>query len=296
MQLSPRDLSLLTFLDRTPATAAQILKVSIHFDGEPFHGERRVRERMQVLAGAKLARGFSLAISGGGLANYYKLTPEGYRLVHGPDAELPHRSFFLDLPPSRLWHSLDLADLIAQTLTAAHIRHVKLTGFHRENELVLEVGPHRTAPDCHFQFQAAGKTFNILFELDRSTEPLDSPASSSIREKLLAYEAYQDYVLGLWKRDGESSPRPAFRVAFLTTTTQRLHHILALAKACARNPHRRLCYAATRDSYLGEGDAICAPLFLDHQGAWQALVNIHPSATLLRAPVRIAPFNPPSLF
>jgi hypothetical protein len=296
MQLSPRDRALLTFLDRTPATTAQILKVSATFDGEPFHSERRARERMQVLADRKLARSFSLAISGGGLANYYKLTPEGYRLVHGSDAQLPHRSFFLELPPSRLFHSLDLADAIVQTLTTAHARRMKVTGFHRESELVLEVGTHRTSPDCHVQFTTAGRTFNILFELDRSTEPLDSTAASSIRGKLLAYEAYQDYVLALWKRDGESYPRPAFRVAFLTTTTERLHHILALAKACAGNANRRLCYGATLDSYLGESDAVRAPLFLDHQGRWQALVNIHPSAAFLRAPVRIAPFSPSSLF
>jgi hypothetical protein len=129
----------------------------------------------------------------------------------------------------------------------------------------------------------------MLFELDRSTEPLESAAINSIRQKLLAYEAYQNYAWALWKQGGERGVRPYFRVAFLTMTIERAHHILSLACDCASNKDRKLCYAATLDSYLSETDAVQAPLFLDHHGHWQALVNIHPSSHFARQPVRLAP-------
>jgi hypothetical protein len=289
MPLAPRDLALLAFLDRTPATATQIVKVSVTFGKEPFRDERRVRERMQALARLGLVRSYSLAVTGGGLANYYKLTAEGYRIVHGADVALPHRSFFADLSPSRLMHTLELADAIVHALVAAHASRIRVTNFHRENELLLETGSHRVTPDCHVQFYSGGKLFNVLVELDRSTESLDSNTATSIRTKLLAYEAYQDYVSALWKQAGKRGPRSSFRVAFLTATVERAYHILALARSCASNPDRRLCYAAAVESFLGEPDAVRAPIFLDHHGHWQALVNLHPSAPFTRTPVRIAP-------
>lgn len=283
-------MALLQFLSRTPATAALILKAGVTFNGYPFTGERRVRERLQALAKAKLVSRFPLALTGGGLASYYKLTPEGYRIVRGPEAELPHKGFFGALAPSRLMHSLELAEAIVHSLVAAHAHHMKLSNFHRENELVLEIGHHRTSPDCHMQFTTSGKTFNILFEIDRSTESLDSAAVNSIRNKILAYEAYQDWAWQGWKQAGERGPRPYFRVAFLTASVERAYHILALARDCAGNKDRRLCYAATLDSFLAEAGALSVPLFLDHDGNWQTLVNIHSSAPFIRAPVRLAPF------
>src|SRR5687768_2378769 len=108
MHLAPRDQALLQLLDPTPATASQILRVSVAFDGSPFRDERRTRERLQALVRGKLAHSYSLAVTGGGLANYYVLSAEAYRLLHGPDAALPHRSRFAALPPSRLLHSLSL--------------------------------------------------------------------------------------------------------------------------------------------------------------------------------------------
>ena len=147
MPLPPRDLALLKLLDRTPATAAQIMKASGSFAEDPFRNERRVRERMQALGRIGIVRAFSLSIAGGGAANYYKLTPEGFRIVHGSDTPLPHRSFFAALPPARLLHTLELADLIVHTLTCAHTHRVQVSSFHRENELLLETGTHRVAPD-----------------------------------------------------------------------------------------------------------------------------------------------------
>lgn len=296
MHLAPRDQALLALLDRTPATASQILKASVTFDEGPFRDERRTRERLQALARGKLVRSFSLAVTGGGLANYYKLTAEGFRLVHGPDAALPHGTFFAALSPSRLLHSLSLADVIVQVLVTAHGGRMQLTSFHRENELVLDVGAQRVSPDCHVQLSTGGKLFNILFELDRSTEPLDSSATSSIRTKLRAYEAYQSHVLEIWKQQGKDPGwHPYFRAVFLTNSIDRAHHILGVAYDCARNRDRKLCYAATLDAFLAQPDALQHPLFLDHHGDWRALVDLHPSARFLRSSVRINPRIQPSL-
>ena len=147
MHLAPRDQAILALLDRTPVTAAQICRASVTFGDQPFRDERRARERLQTLMKQQLVRTYSLGIIGGGLANYYKLTPEGYRMVHGHEAELPHRSYFGELAPSRLMHTLELSEVITHTLVSAYTHRVKLTGFHRESQLVLETGPHHTAPD-----------------------------------------------------------------------------------------------------------------------------------------------------
>src|SRR5206468_10790649 len=120
--------------------------------------------------------------------------------------------------------------------------------------LTLSVGQYSQQPDFHIQFRYGNRTFNVLFEVDRATESIDSIADQSIRQKLLGYEAYQDMVWQTWKQNGEQGMRPYFKVAFLTTSTARSYHILALARDIARNRDRRLCYAATQAEFLAEAD------------------------------------------
>lgn len=287
LHLSPRDRDLLQLLDRTPASVPLLLRASATFAGEAFRDERRVRERLQQLSGAGLVRRFQLAQSRGGAMNYYKLTPAGFSARNGHEAPLPPRAYFAEIPLSRLEHTLELAEVIVHTLVEAFRHRVAVTKFHRENALTLEVGSHAQQPDFHVQFWQAGRMFNVLFELDRGTESVDSAADQSIRQKILGYEAYQDMVWQDWKRGGERGPRPYFKVAFLTPTATRAYHILALAQRLARNPDRRLCYAAAQDEYLAATDAARQPLFVDHRGHWQALVSLHPSAPFTRTPVRL---------
>ena len=131
--------------------------------------------------------------------------------------------------------------------------------------------------------------FNVLFEIDNATEPLDSLREQSIRTKLLGYETYQDWVLRGWRERGRLDPRPSFRVVFLTRGVNRANHMLWLARQCARNQDRRLVYAATQDAYLGNPRAATEPLLNDHHGAWRALCDIHPSSPFLREPIRLSP-------
>ena len=127
----------------------------------------------------------------------------------------------------------------------------------------------------------------MAFEIDQSTESLVSHAVSSIRRKLAIYHAYQETVLSQWLAGGKTWERPRFRVVFLTQFVERAYHILSFAAETTRNSTRRLVYAATHESYLTDDNPLHSPIFLDHQGDWQSLVDLHPSATYSKTPVRL---------
>jgi len=285
--LSERDLSLLRLLEMTPATAAQIRKTSITFPGEPFRDERRVRERLQALAAAELVRAWPAAISGGGLMHYYRLTAAGFRSIHPECTDAPPRTLISEIAPSRFQHALATAEVIVHTIVACHESRVRILRFHGDGRLTLSAGSYVQQPDCHFQFEQSERIFNVLFEVDNATEPVDSTRTSSIKSKLLGYEAYQDWVWDNWRRGSRQGQRPFFRVVFLTRSVERAIHILWCAKHCARNPARRLCYASTQDVYLAEHRAVSTAFLNDHHGGWQSLVNVHPSSTVLRSPIRL---------
>ena len=287
LSLSARDHSLLRLLDRTPATTTLVLKGSETFHGEPFRDERRVRERLQTLAEAGLVRAFSATQGVGGLVNWYKLTAEGFRSVRGTETPLPHRSRFEAIAPSRFQHTQILAEVIVHSLVAAHRDRCTIPFFNGEGDARIDVASHTFYPDCFSQFALAGKQFNAYFEIDQSTESLDSNAEQSIRTKLLNYEAYQGSLVAWMKSRGGQGPTPYFRVVFLTRSQERANHILWLAGTCARNADRHLIYAATQDVYLTEPRSLQTPLFIDHHGRWQSLVNLHPTSNFERAPVRL---------
>ena len=201
--LSPRDHALLKLLSRTPATTALLLDASRAFEDGPFLDDRRLRERLSALAGEGLVRAWSSAHPGGGLTNYYKLTPAGFTTIYGTEAELPPRAFFAELAPSTFRHTLRLAEAIVAVVIAAHARHVEIVNLYRENELTLEVGENRLQPDCFVRLAAGGKTSSFAFEIDTSQESLDSPASNSVRHKLTLYHAYQNRLLASWLAGGK---------------------------------------------------------------------------------------------
>jgi hypothetical protein len=100
-------------LSWTPATTALLLRASTAFDGGPFLDERRLRERLQALIAAGLVRAWSLAQAGGGLPNYYNLTPQGFQLLGGTETRPPSRAFFAEVRPqafSKLWLSANLVE------------------------------------------------------------------------------------------------------------------------------------------------------------------------------------------
>lgn len=287
VSLSPRDRSLLRLLSWTPATTGLLWKASATFEGEPFLDERRLRERLQALAEAKIVRSWAAAHAGGGLQNYYKLTLLGFDLLFGAEAAKPPRAFFEAVSPSLFAHTFRLAEAIVATLRACRAKRVAVIQFRRENELAFKAGNREVRPDCFFRLQASGRFFNLAFEIDNGTEPLDSHCARSIREKLATYDAYQQRVLSQWLAQGKRWERPRFRVVFLTQSVARAYHILALAAETAANRSRRLAYAAALDDYAGDADPLFSPLFLDHSGRWRALIDPHPTAGFQRSPVRL---------
>ena len=287
VSLSPRDLSLLRLLGWTPATTALLLRASAAFDGEPFANERRLRERLQTLADAGIVRSWPTAQAGGGLQNYYKLTPLGFDTILGADAARPPRAFFAEVSPSLFVHTFRLAEVIVETTRACHARRATIDRFLRENELIFTAGDRQVQPDCFFRLTSAGRSFNLAFEIDNSMSSIDAFAVNSIRQKLATYAAYQETLLTQWLAAGKKWPRPRFRVVFLTRTVARAYHILSFAAETTANKGRRLIYAATQESYVTAADPLHAPIFLDHFGSWQSLLDPHPTAAFARQPVRL---------
>lgn len=295
VSLSPRDASLLQLLSWTPATTALLLRASDAFDGGPFWDERRLRERLQAFSDAGFVRSWATAHAGGGLQNYYKLTTSGFGLLHGADASRPSHAFFAEVSPSLFAHTFRLAAVIVETLRACHARQVKIERFIRENELKFEAGNRQVQPDCFFRLVAGGRAFHLAVEIDNSTASIDSNAMNSIRQKLTVYHAYQDRVLAEWLAGGKAWERPRLRVVFLTPSIERAYHILSFAQAAAQNKSRRLVYAATYAAFVTDADPLFTPLFLDHFGHWQSLIDLHPTASHRKTPVRLPPVMEPAL-
>lgn len=287
VSLSPRDFSLLRLLSWTPATTSLLFRASTAFDGEPFREERRLRERLQALGEAGIVRSWPLAHAGGGLENYYKLTLLGFQTISGSEAAQPPRAFFAEVAPSLVSHTFRLAEAIVEIFRACSADCVTISRFVRENELIFTAGHHQVQPDCFFRLTTSGRSFNLAFELDNSTASIESHAVNSIRRKLNVYGAYQELVLSQWLAGGKQWERPRFRAVFLTRSVERAYHILAYAGEHAVHQRRRLVYAATLDTFVTAEDPLEEPLFLDHFGHWQSLIDLHPTAPHRKTPVRL---------
>ncbi|MCH7726496.1 MAG: replication-relaxation family protein, partial [Planctomycetes bacterium] len=191
--ITQRDFEILTALDRTPLTVAQLLKLSQTFKG-PFTNERYLRRRMQDLAASGFVRAFQYATTGNGAPNYYRLTLTGYRLLHGPKAYPPVKRAFSEVGLSHQHHTNALADFIVHTTISAHAQRIELASFYRENTLRIRVGEDVVLPDCAFELiLPSGYQFNFLVELDNSTESIRSPRDKdSWERKIRMYHALQD--------------------------------------------------------------------------------------------------------
>jgi hypothetical protein len=286
--LKERDQDVLRLLDRTPATAPLILKASGCFT-DPFEDLRRVRERMHALSEARWVRSTPLAATSQQALNWYRLTPEGYRLLHGEDCILPHKTFFMPSAPSRQEHSLWLAQVIVQTMVAAAQSCITIADYRRENSVVLTLGTDTLKPDGSMQLRTSdGREFNFFLELDNGTEPIVSPQErESIERKVRFYERLQDSVLAAWRRGDRKRPPPRYRVLFFMRSMQRNKHVLRTARQVATNPERRLCLGVLVADYLSEGNPLRSPMAVDHHGRWQGIVSEAYEAQFQREPLRL---------
>ncbi len=283
---------LLRLLELTAATAADILKASVSFGTAEEPGQfadlRRVREKLESLVAAGLVVFYEYAVGGRHTMNFYQLTRDGYRFLHRTDPPDSYRRRFGDIAPTQREHTYDLSRLITHSVACAYRSGICLQWAMPENTFSIEAPPLVTKPDFSAVFAHSGRTFNIFCERDRHTEPIDSLARNSIRNKILTYERYCDLLYARW-RTGHipSRARPRIRVPFFTDTMERAEHILYAASQLVRDPRRLLVYATTMDTYLSNNDALMQPIFLDHHGRFQAIVDSHPTSAFLREPVKI---------
>ncbi len=291
---------LLRLLELTPATAADLLAASDSF-GTPeepgrFADLRRVREKLAALVAADLVTFEEYALGRRRTMNFYQLSRTGYRYLHGGDPPESYRRRFDRITPTQREHTYDLSRLITHAVACAHRRGIRLEWAMLENTYTIAAPPHRTKPDFSVVFGHSGMRFNTFWERDRHTESIDSPAANSVRNKILAYEAYYDLLIERWRRGDFPGRRPRLRVPFWTDTMERAEHILHTASQLARDPRRLLVYATTLDAFINDTDALMQPLFLDHRGCFQALCDLHATSAFQREPVRLrAPVVAPVL-
>ena len=264
--LTDRDEEILLALDRCPLTVVQMLKLSQAFPGQPFTSVRSVQDRLHKLFDAGWVRSWPYAIANhGSPPDYYRLTPLGFRLVHGEHAPPPAKRHFSELSIGHHHHTNALADFIVHTLVAAHRRSIRLAHFYRENTLQLRVGDDVLLwPDSAFELHTASRQqFNFLVELDTGTERVRSQKDTdSWQRKIRLYNQLQD----------RNYP-DRFRVLVVCTRSSgRLQSILTLASQQASNPHRTLFYAIALPDYLAQPDALCHPCFRDHRGQRVSLI------------------------
>lgn len=273
-----RDAEILRTMHQLGAVTPQhILTVSRTWEA-PFPDLHTVRRRLRKLRHAGWTREYPLTAHIPNARHYYRLTRQGFRMIY-PESPMPEDTFFRAVADARQRHTFALADVLAHTHAACAAHRVCVMAFRREDEITLDGGGFAASPDHFLQLKNSGMTFNLFLEVDRGTEPVESEGFNSVRRKLAAYEVYQDAALAQWDF--------RFRVAFLTTSIERVHTILRSALRLAKNRDRLVCYAAPMNSYLAETDPLRTPLFLDHHGRWQALVDIHPTAQFLKTSIRL---------
>lgn len=248
-----RDRHIATALGRSPLTAAALLRYSQTFR-QPFTNDRLLRRRLQRLRDAGWVRCWPYASTSRASANYYKLTPAGYRMLNGPSVPLPRRSFFHPVSMALQQHTQHLADFIVATTVAAHRSRVTLADFYAENTLRLSLDGENARPDCAFRLQTeAQSSFNYLVELDNSNEPVFSNKErDSLARKVRFYDRYQDAI-------------PArMRVLFLFTGNEtRMHRFLGVVRQITGHRDRRLILAALLSDYLAAANQLSAPTFFD---------------------------------
>ena len=265
-RIGERDLELMTALDQTPLTPAQLLKMSDTFQA-PFSDEHTLRRRLRQLSQSGLVKSWSYTIMSAGRApHYYKLTRAGYRLLDGKDASLPRRRYFEEVSHGRHRHTFSLAELIVRISRTAHQQGIAVRHFTRENQLMLKANGFTIYPDCAFQLVTEqGRTFNFVVELDNGTERVKTKQDvESLERKLRGYDAHQSQ----YRVD---DPRRYIVLIVTTRSHQRLANILNLADTIMQNRQRTVFIGCDLNTMLNK-DPFRSPLLTDHRHLKRTLI------------------------
>lgn len=276
-RIAPRDLEILSSLDRTPLTSEQLCRLSVTF-GSPFRDQHNLRRRLRSLMQAGLLKSWPYAIATEGRSpRYFRLTRDGYRLLYGQDAPLPHRRTFEEISHGHHYHTFALAELIVHLVTAGHKQGIVMRHFARENSVCITAGNFTLRPDCAFQLaRPDGAVFNLMVELDNGTERVRSRLDvESIERKLRGYDLHQSQFAA----DDPSR----YLVLFVTTrSVGRLDRILTLACAVMHNPQRTVFLGCNLDQ-LRQVDPFRSAIFRDHRGLKRTLIPMLNPPTKNRA-------------
>jgi hypothetical protein len=267
-----RDQQIHEALALTPLDTRQLLKLSETFD-PPFTSDRKLRERMQQHSQAGWIHTFTYATASPGQLNYYKLSADGYRLLHGPDAILPKRAAFHEVSLGLQRHTRHLADVIVQTNVHAKRLGVRIFDQRGENQLPLTVGDRTQKPDYSFRLQTRDGVYTYYDEIDEGTEPIASTKQrESLEAKIRFHEDYQNAT-------GE---RYRVRI-FFAKASPRMVQFLNLARKYATQ-QRSIFYAVLLENYLVHGSPLTTPMFLDRFNRLQSVVPSSASRYQSRLP------------
>lgn len=269
---TPRDQQIHEMLALTPLDTQQLLKLSQTFD-QPFTTARKLRQRMQQHQAAGWVNKHTYATTSAGQLNYYQLSRDGYRLLHGPDALLPKRSRFQEVSPALQRHTRHLADVIVHTNVAARRLGVDIVEQLGDGQLMLTLGDRSQRPDYSFKLATRDGVFTFYDELDEATEPIVSTRQRECLEaKIRFHEDYQN----------ATGQRYRVRMIFAKATS-RVFQFLQLARRHATR-QRSIFYVVLLDNYLKHDSSLTSPLFIDHSHRLQSLLPASVSREQLQLP------------
>jgi hypothetical protein len=270
-----RDQQIHEALALTPLDTQQLLRLSQTFD-QPFTSDRKLRERMQEHTAAGWLHTFTYATPTAGQLNYYRLSQDGFRLLHGPGGPLPKRSAFREVSPALQRHTRHLADVIVQTNVHAHRLGIQILSQLGENKLPLTLGDRTQKPDYSFRLVTRDDVFTFYDEMDESTEPIMSTKQrESLEAKIRFHEDYQNAT-------GE---RYRVRVFFAKVSARMAQFVNLARKHSTRQ--RVIFYVAFLEDYLKHGSSFTSPMFLDHYSRLQSLVPASASRYQPRLPTLV---------
>jgi hypothetical protein len=267
-KIGPRDVEILTAIDRTPLTPAQLCRLSETFES-PFRDEHNLRRRLRILTEAGLVRSWPYAlVTDGRSPRYYKLNRDGYRLLYGENAALPRRRYFEEISHGHHQHGNFLAEAVVHLSIMAQRQGNMIRHFARENSVKLMAHGFTMFPDCAFQIVSPnGKVYNFVVELDNGTERIRSTQDvESIERKIRGYDAHQSQFA--------ADDADRYLVLFLTTRSPyRLQTILSLADALMQNRQRTVFVGCDLETLLAS-DPFHIPVLSDHRSLRRTLIPI----------------------
>ncbi|QDU42874.1 hypothetical protein Mal52_13430 [Symmachiella dynata] len=268
-QKTERDDEILAALDLCPLEYRDLLALSETFS-RPFGSLDRVRRTLKRLEAAGQVRSWRYATtsaSGGASPLYYKLTPEGYRTLHGDDDAVPPTKRYLqETSPGRHQHQQFLTQFTVKTHVAAHRLGLPIVESFPENTYKMETQHGPIFPDRRFTLVIPPVTsLTYCIELDNSTETIVSRKSTDTIEMKICR-----YLADLRSCDY------SYRVLFVVTgAKQRMQNILSVIRENEPFVDFHPFYVVQLEHFLRSENPFFDPIFAHPRNARIALLRSH---------------------